>query len=297
MCGCTIPCRVAIPEVHVDTLWVIPHLLMLGIIPSLSIYLSIFLSIYPSLHLSRLTAFFDRVLCLHFRLAPCSGPEQAAFQHEALHANGITHIIDLSNRKYAKRKDLFEYLSLQLEDSPHTNILSVFSRTNRFIESALNEDPKHRGREGKKKPVNKTSSSIETPSSSPPTSSSLSSSPSSSLSAQAHSSSSPQFGRVLVHCQAGVSRSASVVIAFLLFSRRFSSLSSALAFVRKTHPRVAPNDGFLSQLKAYEISLAHDRLLGGEERCDGGRQEEGKGCEERKEEGWGHSEGVEEHSI
>ena len=59
--------------------------------------------------------------------------------------------------------------------------------------------------------------------------------------------------------------------------------------MRKTHPRVTPNDGFLSQLKAYEISLAHNRLAGGEGICEGERKEEME-CEEKKEERLAHHE-------
>ena len=56
---------------------------------------------------------------------------------------------------------------------------------------------------------------------------------------------------VLVHCHAGKSRSATVVIAFLMRDKKIS-LQQALALLRSKRPRVKPNEGFLVQLKAFE---------------------------------------------
>ncbi|KAJ3787848.1 protein-tyrosine phosphatase-like protein [Lentinula aff. detonsa] len=57
-------------------------------------------------------------------------------------------------------------------------------------------------------------------------------------------------GRVLVHCVMGVSRSATVLSAFLMQSRKFSP-SQALEFIRSRRPCVQPNYGFLKQLHAF----------------------------------------------
>jgi atypical dual specificity phosphatase len=53
---------------------------------------------------------------------------------------------------------------------------------------------------------------------------------------------------VLVHCTAGISRSATVVIAYLM--RRFAcSFLSAYAFVAEKRPVICPNSGFQEQLR------------------------------------------------
>ncbi|KAJ3053453.1 hypothetical protein HK102_011700, partial [Quaeritorhiza haematococci] len=57
--------------------------------------------------------------------------------------------------------------------------------------------------------------------------------------------------RVLVHCVAGVSRSASVIIAYLMKAHTLT-LEAALERVRARYPKASPNPGFLTQLKLYE---------------------------------------------
>lgn len=59
-------------------------------------------------------------------------------------------------------------------------------------------------------------------------------------------------GTVLVHCYAGVSRSATIVIAYLISLGM--SLEDALAYVIKKRLRVQPNTGFFQQLKRYSGS-------------------------------------------
>ncbi|PRP86140.1 MAP kinase phosphatase with leucine-rich repeats protein 1-like [Planoprotostelium fungivorum] len=58
-------------------------------------------------------------------------------------------------------------------------------------------------------------------------------------------------GTILVHCAAGVSRSASIVIGYLMWSRKKSFLE-AFTFVRSKRPIIGPNDGFMWQLQLYE---------------------------------------------
>lgn len=59
-----------------------------------------------------------------------------------------------------------------------------------------------------------------------------------------------QYGCVLVHCGAGVSRSAAVVIAYLC---RYAGMSyaEALAFVKTKRPQVAPADVFKEAIERW----------------------------------------------
>ncbi|KAH7679244.1 protein phosphatase slingshot protein [Dioscorea alata] len=61
-------------------------------------------------------------------------------------------------------------------------------------------------------------------------------------------------GGVLVHCFAGISRSATVVVAYLMKEHRMP-LSQALELVRSKRPQICPNFGFRKQLEDFEKSL------------------------------------------
>ncbi|KAF8900939.1 protein-tyrosine phosphatase-like protein [Mucidula mucida] len=58
---------------------------------------------------------------------------------------------------------------------------------------------------------------------------------------------------VLVHCQQGISRSASVVIAYLIRNRGMS-YDNAFALVRRQRACVKPNAGFVQALKDWETA-------------------------------------------
>jgi len=58
-------------------------------------------------------------------------------------------------------------------------------------------------------------------------------------------------GAVLVHCVAGVSRSASICLAYLL-KYRTRSLRAAYHLMCEKRPLVRPNIGFWRQLIRYE---------------------------------------------
>lgn len=65
-------------------------------------------------------------------------------------------------------------------------------------------------------------------------------------------------GTVLVHCFAGVSRSASIVIAYLMHDMGMPMLE-AMSFTRRRRPIIFPNFGFQRQLMDFEKALiAHD---------------------------------------
>ncbi|ELR20038.1 dual specificity phosphatase [Acanthamoeba castellanii str. Neff] len=61
-------------------------------------------------------------------------------------------------------------------------------------------------------------------------------------------------GRILVHCTAGVSRSASVVMAYLMHAHGLT-LKQAFIHVKQRRTSVRPNGGFMEQLDAFEREL------------------------------------------
>lgn len=61
-----------------------------------------------------------------------------------------------------------------------------------------------------------------------------------------------EHNRVLVHCNAGISRSASFIIAYLLQKRVFKRYKDAYNYVKKARPVIEPNRGFEKQLISFE---------------------------------------------
>ena len=61
-------------------------------------------------------------------------------------------------------------------------------------------------------------------------------------------------GRVLVHCKLGVSRSSTVVLAYLMHEYHWS-FKDAFHFLKERRPVVRPNRGFIKQLLLFEYML------------------------------------------
>ncbi|KDQ58506.1 hypothetical protein JAAARDRAFT_34319 [Jaapia argillacea MUCL 33604] len=64
---------------------------------------------------------------------------------------------------------------------------------------------------------------------------------------------------VLIHCQAGISRSATIAAAYLMYAKNLDA-TAALDIIRKARPHAQPNDGFIMQLEIfYETSFKVSR--------------------------------------
>eukprot|EP00668_Euglena_longa_P042012 GGOE01055367.1.p1 GENE.GGOE01055367.1~~GGOE01055367.1.p1 ORF type:complete len:189 (-),score=27.99 GGOE01055367.1:450-1016(-) len=65
-------------------------------------------------------------------------------------------------------------------------------------------------------------------------------------------------GRLLIHCQMGISRAPTIVIAFLMKHHHYS-LANALTHVKAKRPIVSPRLSFLFVLESYEHTLEVER--------------------------------------
>lgn len=65
---------------------------------------------------------------------------------------------------------------------------------------------------------------------------------------------------VLVHCLAGISRSVTVTVAYLMYSMSLS-LNDAYDYVKRRKPNVSPNLTFMGQLLDFENALKIDHRL------------------------------------
>jgi len=86
-----------------------------------------------------------------------------------------------------------------------------------------------------------------------------------------------QRGSVLIHCQAGISRSSTILIAFIMHRSSLSMLQ-AYKFVKSKRSIISPNLNFMGQLLEFEQTLqrqrkaaaAVDGILEGADAVDGG---------------------------
>ncbi|CAF0849762.1 unnamed protein product [Rotaria sordida] len=62
-------------------------------------------------------------------------------------------------------------------------------------------------------------------------------------------------GHVLIHCNAGISRSASIALAYLLGIHRIK-YEDAYKLLKTARSNIKPNDGFVKQLKQYAAEIA-----------------------------------------
>ena len=69
-------------------------------------------------------------------------------------------------------------------------------------------------------------------------------------------------GRVLVHCQAGISRSATICLAYLMHTQRVK-LDEAFDFVKQRRQVISPNLAFMGQLLQFETDVLCQGWRGG----------------------------------
>jgi hypothetical protein len=60
-----------------------------------------------------------------------------------------------------------------------------------------------------------------------------------------------QGGKVLIHCAAGVSRSPTVMVGYVMYKKKMSA-EEAMAFVKEKRAWINPNPGFLRQLSLFQ---------------------------------------------
>ena len=60
--------------------------------------------------------------------------------------------------------------------------------------------------------------------------------------------------KIFIHCAAGMSRSPTIVIAYIMWKKRIS-LDEAIRFVREKRPAISPNANFMNQLKIFQDLL------------------------------------------
>jgi atypical dual specificity phosphatase len=144
----------------------------------------------------------------------------------------ITHIISVLEEPitFPRTEKSLKLLHIPASDDVNTDLLSFMDQTTEFIKEAIGTS-KREQEQLEEMPL---SSTIETTDDGSPV-------PSGDV----------QENRVLVHCLAGMSRSATIVIAYLLATTPMST-EEATEFVRSKRSIIRPNYGFTKQLEQYE---------------------------------------------
>lgn len=60
--------------------------------------------------------------------------------------------------------------------------------------------------------------------------------------------------KTFIHCHEGISRSASILIAFIMWKEKLK-LEDAKSFLKEKRPKINPNSNFLEQLAKFQKSL------------------------------------------
>lgn len=61
-------------------------------------------------------------------------------------------------------------------------------------------------------------------------------------------------GKILVHCEAGISRSPTICMAYLMKTRKFR-LEEAFDYIKQRRSLISPNFSFMGQLLQYESEI------------------------------------------
>ena len=157
------------------------------------------------------------------------GHMQSTLTAATLHEFGVTHICRVIIGKPPEFPDIFEYLVVEIDDDPEVNIAEHFEKCISFIDDAIHSSAtehvagrysaqtlSHLGGDGSGSFVN-----------------------------------AREGGVVLVHCAAGMSRSASIVIAYVMYALGLP-FEKAYVLVKRARPFICPNDGFMKQLKDFK---------------------------------------------
>jgi hypothetical protein len=142
----------------------------------------------------------------------------------------ITHIINCSVEHECVFKDEIKYLHIKLEDNYTENIYKVFNKSIQFIDDAFEKYYTDLVR------VNDKENGLSCGSSN---------------GGLENSSPNLQPPVIMIHCNLGISRSSTVLIAYLM-SRYKLCLFSAFKYVKDKRLQIAPNYSFLRQLKQFE---------------------------------------------
>ncbi|KAL5495698.1 hypothetical protein ACEPAI_1162 [Sanghuangporus weigelae] len=165
------------------------------------------------------------------------GPRSTAASKPFIRAHGITHVLSIGASPPGPALPGLVYTRVPMLDSPSVRIENVYQRAREAIETV--------------RPPDEVSNRVDSQSS-----------PSSPVLVQAkekqkikqNQKQKEKEKKILVHCSTAVSRSPSIVAAYLM-SEHNMSLRESLGRIVRARPAVNPNPGLFAQLKEMEVRI------------------------------------------
>jgi atypical dual specificity phosphatase len=160
---------------------------------------------------------------------------------------GVTHVVCVLEEPvtYPRTKQDIKILHIPVSDEPSSDLLSYFENATEFISEALGTTGVAHVDEQEIKAIRDVQETLEADTNTKPFPSPTVETPPTPLTPGA------KKNVVLVHCLAGMSRSASIVCAYLLATTPMNT-EETINFVRKRRRIIQPNYGFVKQLKSWE---------------------------------------------
>ncbi|KAL5495699.1 hypothetical protein ACEPAI_1163 [Sanghuangporus weigelae] len=183
------------------------------------------------------------------------GPRSAAASKPFIRAHGITHVLSIGASPPGPALPGLVYTRVPMLDSPSVRIENVYQRAREAIETV--------------RPPDEVSNRVDSQSS-----------PSSPVLVQAkekqkikqNQKQKEKEKKILVHCSTAVSRSPSIVAAYLM-SEHNMSLRESLGSIVRARPAVNPNPGLFAQLKEMEVRIRGYSSMEGVESLPGRKEE------------------------
>lgn len=149
--------------------------------------------------------------------------------HISFEKYNINHIVSMVRGELpANQVAGYSHLHVEMDDDEEENIMQYLPETNKFLEEACGEWMTKLAESGKYKNYPEIDESV-----------------------QLEYPHNPDPPGVLVHCMAGISRSSTVVIAYLMKKLGLTA-EQGLALVKAGRKIANPNPSFVEQLKIYE---------------------------------------------
>lgn len=195
------------------------------------------------------------------------GPAVTAFRHQYLYeTKNIRSILNVSREKYSinKNKYQFKYLQINIDDDVNQDILKYFDTAIKFIDNGLkikinekNDNMSNDNKDNSNVKNHKTEEKVDAKQDSGNNSNYNDAKENENDKEKEKGKDKEvekQTGGVYVHCRAGISRSPSFIMAYLIWKNRIT-FKQADNIVGKVHPDALPNSNFVKELEKFSKLL------------------------------------------